>query len=181
MQNEEALLLGQNIPGIDKKTIDSYLKNTHVRGASQFDLLQMLADAAVITKGKDEALGVAPVLAAMKMTGGGLLNGGFGKNPEVLNKHLEMMFKVMVATGGRVSPETYQSIVRTSRGYTNGMDPDFFYYQLEPLAQEYGKSLGPMIAQFHQHMTAGRITTTAAELLEAGGLLDGKDVNKDKV
>lgn len=199
-QSEMALLLAQNIPGLNKSAVESFLKNTRVRGASQLDMLQALTDAAVITKGGSEAMGVAPTLARMKYLGKAFGTENFqltshqlqaaiktaeivsgSRSPDVLNRHLEMMMQTMVSTGFRVKPEQYQSIVRSMRGYAKGLDPEFFYYMLEPLIQEFGTRVGPATAQFFQHMRVGRLTTQGAQILGQLGLVNPKDVELNKM
>ncbi|HEV2917557.1 MAG TPA: hypothetical protein VGW78_07490 [Candidatus Babeliales bacterium] len=199
-QKEMTVLNAQNIPGLSKEAINKFLNSTKVRGASRLDLLEALADAAVITKGSQEALGVAPALAKMKVVGSGLGKEGFkmtpkqlqaaiktveivskSRDPKVLEEYLGMMTKTWISTGGRVEPSQYQSIVRSSRGYAAGMDPKFFFYMLEPLIQEFGTRTGPMIAQFYQHMRVGRVTTQAAQLLGQMGLADPNAVQLNKM
>lgn len=199
-QKELALLRGQNIPGLDDKAIQSFLNGTRIKGASRLDLLEALADAAVITKGSREAIGVAPELVKMKLVGSGLGKEGFrmtpkqlqaaiktseivsgSRDPGKLNEYLGMMMKTWISTQGRVEPTQYQSIVRSSRGYTAGMDPKFFFYMLEPLIQEFGTRTGPMLAQFYQHMRVGRVTTQAAQILGQIGLVNPEAVQLNKM
>lgn len=199
-QKEMGLLTAQNIPGLNQGSINNFLKNTNIPGVSKLDLLKSLNDAAVITKGSTEAFGVAPVLAKMGYLGAISQNESFklspqqlqaaiktaeivsgSRDPAVLNKHLDMMMRTWISTGGRVQPSQYQSIVRSMRGYARGMDPDFFYYMLEPFIQEFGTRSGPMVAQFYSHLKAGRLTTQAAQLLAKGGLVDPKQTRYDKV
>jgi hypothetical protein len=199
-QKELGLLTAQNIPGLDKAAIEKFVNSTQIKGASKIDILEALADAAVITKGSSEAFGVAPALAKMKLVGSGFGKEGFNmtakqlqaaiktaeivsgsRDPAVLNKHLGMMTQSWVSTGGRVEPTQYQSIVRSSRGYAKGLNPDFFYYMLEPMIQEFGTRTGPMIAQFFQHMKVGRLTTQGAQILGKMGLVNPNAIQYNKI
>lgn len=198
-EKEMGLLTAQNIPGLGGREAESFLNKNKLKGISRVDLLEALVDAGVVTKESESAMAIAPSLAKMKFVGHALGKEGFkmtdrqiqaaiktseivsGKGgSEIINQFLEMMMKTWISTAGRIEPSQYMSIVRSARGYTKGMDPKFFFYAMEPLIQEYGTRVGPMIAQFYQHMAAGRMTTQGAALMSKMGLVDPNKVKHDK-
>lgn len=199
-QNMQQLLL-QNIPGVTPGGVNEFINNTHIPGVSQIELLHSLTDAASIVKDFQSAKGLAPMLAKINYLnqtsykGTGMAVGrqeeqaaiqaaeivSGSKDPKVLGPMIEMMFKAFNASGGRVRPHVFRDVAKGTRGFARGMKPEAFFYELEPLIQEFGSSVGSMIAQLNAHITAGRLTTASAENFAKLGLVDKKDVIYNKM
>ena len=197
-QKEMATLTGQNIPGLGREQIEAFIgknKNPHI---SRLGMLSALVESASITKSAKEAMGVAPEIARLQYVTEITGKKGFShdqfqaalktaeivsgsKDSQVLNKHIEMMYQSYLSSGYRVDPQQFLSVARRSRGHARSMDPNFFYFGNEPLIQEYGKSVGPMEAQFYQHLQAGRLTTEASQNLVELGIVNEKDIKYNKV
>lgn len=200
---QQMLQLGtQNIPGLDAKEANRYVDTyNRPRGISKLDMLTNLTDAAVIMKTKAGAEAVAPTLAKMSLAGSALFSTGpykmtnaqlqsaisvaeiasGSKDPKKINEYLERIFKLNLTTGGRVQPSTIAAAFRAMQGYGKGINPDELFFMMEPLFQEYKTRTGTMLGMFYQHMTAGRITTQAAQALHKIGAISDKDWEKDKI
>lgn len=196
-QKELAMIQLQHIPGLNKKIAENYAQNSNLPGISRLEALSGLAEAASITKSGEEALHIAPFISRMKKSAESLGVEGFSKtqtqaalkvaeivsgsnDANVLQKHMDMMFQTYLSTSGRVEPTQYLSVTRSAAGAISGMKPESFYYGMEPLIQEFGTRVGPMIDQFFAHMKAGRLTHQGAELLSNMGLVKkgGLNINK---
>ena len=196
-QQEMLQLTSQNINGLDKEEATRFLR-TNKGPYSKLSLLSALTDAASITKGREEAELMAPMLASYRFNMDAMSPGaGFSKtqmqaamktpeiitgskDPKVLKPFVEAMFKTSLATGLRVQPSTYLAATKTMRGYAKGMDPNVFFYFLEPLFQEYGSKMGTMINQFYGHAKAGKLTNEAADIAVRMGLVDEKNIHRFK-
>lgn len=193
-----AQFTGQDLPGGSMQAADSFVMNTHLKGVSNIDLMQALSDASMVTKDFNQAKKLAPLLARIeyahkpifgesnpRMGRGDMQSmirvaeiASGSKDVDKFYPYLDHMVRVEMSSSGRVTGRDFQAMFRGMRGAgmhkqgMEGMDPDFLFYALEPLVQEFGgPSVGRYIAMARNHLMAGRVTTASAEDLMSLGLV----------
>lgn len=102
-------------------------------------------------------------------------------NPEKFKHHMDMMTRVMVATGGRVTPENYQNTLKYARMAKMNLGEDFLYKKLPELIIEMqnaggkgggGGGPGALIAAAFRQTVMGTLNKAAVANLMGLGLLN---------
>ncbi len=106
---------------------------------------------------------------------------GAAQNSRSFETQAEMMAKVIIATQGRVTPESFRSVFQYARQARYGLTNEFKYQILPSLIQENAaggsgggggsRGVGPMLAAFYRTTNQGYINKKALPELEALGLV----------
>lgn len=89
---------------------------------------------------------------------------GVSMNPVAFTQQMDLIAKAVIATGGKVTPNSILQAQKYSGQYGSSFSNDFMYGILPTLVQEYGgSSTGTALTSMMQALTGGRMTPQAAK------------------
>lgn len=154
----------------------------HLEEAEQFlPHFQRLAVTLGAVTGRDPGNAAYQAARFMELTGGVFRPGTRDVDPAAMQRNMERMTQVVVATHGRVGPQELLNFAQQAGQYARGMSPEALYGTLPTVIQAMGgHRAGTAVTAMGQMVTGGILPQRIVADLQRFGLIDMSKVTKTR-